>query len=183
MDRWKFGFFPKAAAPCTGPLARVATSTHQSGSSTWELPCINIFFHGLSLGETGSFTFSWICMRTAFRKSLRQPRLHKEQLCCGSPEQLPKVLAAVPALGSFSSWDVPEQGLEVIYSWCVGKLHLCKWVFLDNQEILESFRTPGWKTWDIYLFFHLKQQGNAPPTCILSRKCLCFGRLFFIYSI
>lgn len=55
----------------------------------------------------------------------------------------PEALAPVPALGSCSSWDAPVQRLEVIYSSSVGKQHLCKWVFLDNQEILESSGNPG----------------------------------------
>lgn len=43
MNHWKFDSYPKGAAPWP---RRVATATPQSGSSTWELPCISIFSMG-----------------------------------------------------------------------------------------------------------------------------------------
>lgn len=79
---------------------------------------------------------------SSFQEGLETPEASRGTAGCGNPGLLPEVLAAGPALGSFSPGDVPVQRLEVIYSSCVGKHHLCKWVFLDNQEILESSWTP-----------------------------------------
>lgn len=142
MNHCKFGFCPTGAAPWPRP---VATASHQSGSSTWELPCISnsANFHGLRLAEAGSFTFSWMCMRTASRKSWDSRGSRWSSLGWEPRAAAPQALAPGPALRSSSAWDAPVHSLGVIYSSCVGKQHLCKWVFLDNQEILESSGTPG----------------------------------------
>lgn len=135
MNHWELGFFP-----CTAPLARPLTAAAPPRGtcpalafSPWAQPGRDRFLHILlDLHES------------SLQEELETPEAsHGTALVWEPWLLLLEVLAAVPALGSFSSGDVPVQKLQVIYSSCLGKHHLCKWVFLENQEIWESSGTPG----------------------------------------